>query len=95
MSKPERKSVASLLSAAKAPARKPSAEEIDKITNEIHQPSNDQKVKNKPVQASGEMTKRISINAPVELYLKAKTKSTMQRETLMDYVIRLIEADNQ
>ncbi|MBK8193707.1 MAG: hypothetical protein IPK76_11050 [Lewinellaceae bacterium] len=40
-----------------------------------------------------EKTKRIGIIAPVSLYLKAKTKSTMQDETLMAYILRLIEED--
>jgi hypothetical protein len=38
-------------------------------------------------------TKRISVNATIPLYIKAKTKATMQGKTLMAYIIGLMEKD--
>ncbi len=38
-------------------------------------------------------TKRISVNASIPLYIKAKTRATMQGKTLMSYIITLMEND--
>ena len=78
----KRKSIAEIIS--KPQQKKPSSAEIDKITSKIHQPV-------KP--GATEKTKRIGLITPVSLYLKAKTKSTLQDQTLMAYIIGLIEAD--
>ena len=40
-----------------------------------------------------EKIKRISVNAPVSLYLKAKTKATLADQTLMGYILELMEKD--
>jgi len=87
-----KKSITDLISTKHS--KKPSTAEIDKITSKIHAPQ-------KPVNRQGnplplpvtEKVKRISLNAPVSLYLKAKTKSTMQDQSLMAYIIHLIEED--
>lgn len=51
-------------------------------------------VKETPIApAINEKIKRISVNTSVQLYLKAKTKATMQDQTLMAYIIDLIEKD--
>lgn len=97
MTKPERKSITDLI-ASKTSARTRSVEDIDKITDKIHQPEAERIApkgsKSVPVIAEGRI-KRISVNAPVSLYLKAKTKATIQEESLMAYIIRLIEEDTQ
>ncbi len=90
MPNPKRKSIADLI-ALKPISRKPSSAEIDKITQKIHEPAKGS-AKPLPLPVT-EKIKRISVNAPVSLYLKAKTKSTMQDQTLMAYIIRLIEED--
>ena len=90
MPSPKRKSIADLI-AKKPLSRKPSSAEIDKITKKIHEPAKDN-VQPLPLPVA-EKIKRISVNAPVSLYLKAKTKSTMQDQTLMAYIIHLIEED--
>lgn len=90
MTKPERKSITDLI-ATKSLARKPSAAEIDAIASKIHQPR-DQDVREPSSLGTGKF-KRMCFTAPVELYLKAKTKSTMQDQTLVAYMLRLIEED--
>lgn len=93
MTKPGKKSITDLI-ATKPLSRKPSVAEIDAITSKIHQPGNLPE-RNGQSNPSPEMekVKRISVNAPIQLYLQAKTKSTLQDQTLMAYIIRLIEAD--
>lgn len=93
MPNPKRKSIADLI--AKQPlSRKPSSAEIDKITKKIHEQEKTVIEKKEPLPLPvTEKTKRIGIVSPVSLYLKAKTKSTMQDETLMAYILRLIEED--
>lgn len=87
MNKPGKKSIADLISAQRKLTAKPSAEEIEKITTKIHEGSKE--VQPIPI----EKVKRISVNAPISLYLKAKTEATLQDQTLMAYIIRLIEND--
>lgn len=87
MAKAERKSIADLIRTKKQLTPKPSADEIEKITTKIHEPNIETQI-NKT-----DKSKRISVNAPVSLYLKAKTKATLQDQTLMAYIIRLIEDD--
>lgn len=93
MPNPKRKSIADLIAKKPLP-RKPSSAEIDQITKKIHQSekSVEENIKPLPLPVT-EKTKRIGIVAPVSLYLKAKTKSTMQDETLMAYILRIIEED--
>ena len=37
--------------------------------------------------------KRISVHAPLPIYIKAKTKSTIQGVSMMAYILRLMEND--
>ena len=93
MQKPRKKSIVDLIGAKKL-AKKPSTAEIDKITSKIHEPQQQAKQKSEPLPLPvTEKVKRISVNAPVSLYLKAKTKATLQDQTLMAYIMRLIEED--
>lgn len=92
MPNPKRKSIADLI-AKKPLSRKPSSVEIDQITKKIHEPAQIKETAKPLPLPVAEKVKRISVNAPVSLYLKAKTKSTMQDQTLMAYIIRLIEED--
>jgi hypothetical protein len=93
MAKPRKKSITDLI-ATKSQHRKPSVAEIDAITSKIHKPESQPVGKGQlqPLPVT-EKVKRISVNAPIQLYIQAKTKSTMQDQTLMAYIIRLIEAD--
>ena len=88
MSKAKRKSIADLI--AKKTLSKPSSAEIDKITQKIHKPAKSATVQPLPV---AEKTKKISVNTPVSLYLKVKTKSVLPEQTLNAYIISLIEKD--
>ncbi|MCA0235843.1 MAG: hypothetical protein LCH81_05635 [Bacteroidetes bacterium] len=88
MLKHGKKSITDLI-ATKSQARKPSVAEIDAITSKIHESG---KEKSQPLPVT-EKVKRISVNAPIQLYIKAKTKSTIQDQTLMAYILRLIEED--
>jgi FtsZ-interacting cell division protein ZipA len=112
MAKIEKKSIADLVSSR---PKRPSPEEIDNITQQIHAPVAPQvtvpKEEPKPVVAEPivvmeieeeekvialdqmTQTKRISVNASIPLYIKAKTKATMQGKTLMAYIIHLMEKD--
>lgn len=72
--------------------KKPSAEEIDKITEQIHAPT---KVATQPMVTDTKPITRISVNAPTWLYLKCKTKATMQGVPLMTYIMALMEKDTE
>ena len=91
MSNARKKSIADLIGAKKL-AKKPSAAEIDKITSKIHEPEKQVVEKITPLPVT-EKTKRIGLIVPVSLYLKAKTKSTLQEQSLLAYITRLIEDD--
>lgn len=88
-----KKSIADLIG-TKTHSKKPSTAEIDKITSKIHEHQNpvNRQVNPLPLPVT-EKVKRISVNAPVSLYIKAKTKATLQDQTLMAYIMRLIEED--
>ena len=90
MTKPEKKSIADLI-ATKPLSRKPSASEIDAITSKIHEPNKIIDDKSTSIQVRRKI--KISVNAPMDLYIKAKTKATILDESLMGYIIRLIEDD--
>lgn len=97
MAKIEKKSITDLI-AAKPAVRKPTADEIDRITQEIHEtppppPAPLPTKRMEDIPSPEEKIKRISVNAPVTLYLKAKTKATLQDQTLMAYIIGLMEKD--
>jgi hypothetical protein len=108
MAKIEKKSIAELVASR---SRRPSPEEIDVITQQIHTPP----VVATPIEPVAPIatpitkeelrkeqiipledilqTKRISVNATIPLYLKAKTRATLQGKTLMAYIITLMEND--
>ncbi len=105
----EKKSVAQLLAVK---PKKPSIEEIDQITQNIHTQKQAAiadreeaapKIENKkkdvqevPMEEKddfGDRIKRISIHASIPLYLKAKTKSTIQGVSMMAYILNLMEKD--
>ncbi len=108
MAKIEKKSIADLVSSR---TKRPTPEEIDSITQQIHSPTVTVAVpiiieKEAPsptllevveekVIALDDMTetKRISVNASISLYIKAKTRATIQGKTLMAYIIGLMEND--
>lgn len=120
MAKQEKKSIADLIGKRK-PINKPSLDEIENITQKIHQTKTaapappvakatptkplrsaktSPKTKAKPAtkkkvtkSSAEEKIKRISVNAPVTLYLKAKTKATLADQTLMGYILGLMEKD--
>jgi hypothetical protein len=114
MAKMEKKSVSELLAVK---PKKPSIEEIEQITQNIHTQklaANTEKVvedvKNAPSKMAvkkniaeptpmpetdefGDRIKRISVHASIPLYLKAKTKSTIQGVSMMAYILNLMEND--
>jgi hypothetical protein len=114
MAKMEKKSVSELLAVK---PKKPSIEEIEQITQNIHTQklaANNEggsgavasaapKVEAKPIVAQqaptpemdelGDRIKRISVHASIPLYLKAKTKSTIQGVSMMAYILNLMEND--
>jgi hypothetical protein len=81
----EKKSIADLLAAKK----KPNAAQIETITEVVHKPV----MTSPPPPINSKEIMRISVNAPVELYLKSKTKATRQGMTLMAYIMKLMEDD--
>jgi FtsZ-interacting cell division protein ZipA len=106
MAKIEKKSIAELVIARN---KRPSLEEIDTITQQIHTletpvstpvqkttPKVQEKIVETPKVAEETIqTKRISVNATIPLYLKAKTRATLQGKTLMAYIIELMEDDTK
>jgi hypothetical protein len=112
MAKMEKKSVAQLLAVK---PKKPSIEEIEQITQNIHTQklaanSGSGVVVNSAPKAEAQQTivqqapkleedelgdriKRISVHASIPLYLKAKTKSTIQGVSMMAYILNLMEND--
>ncbi len=116
MAKVEKKSITDLLGSKEK--RRPSAAEIEAITQQIHQPSAvatpappqiapiaqaapivveeiPAPVAAKADPPTDEFIKRISVNAPVRLYLKAKSKATLQGMTLMAYILKLMDEDTK
>ena len=114
MAKVEKKSIAELVAAR---TKRPTPEEIDTITQQIHTAT---AVPIPVVVVAPEVTptpiveiplpsppfieeevtleqmvntKRISVNASIDLYIKAKTRATRQGKTLMSYIITLMEND--
>jgi hypothetical protein len=109
MAKMEKKSVAQLMAVK---PKKPSIEEIEQITQNIHTqkqaaitegvvvaPKTEvkkaviQEVPTEEKDDFGDRIKRISIHASIPLYLKAKTKSTIQGVSMMAYILNLMEKD--
>ena len=103
MSKVKKKSITDLLQAK----RKPTVAEIEQITEQIHveeTPSVSdlaetmrtvQKAAKPTVADDDERVKRMSVVAPLGLYMKARNKATLQDLSLMAYILQLIEADTQ
>ena len=97
MSKVEKKSITDLLQAK----RKPTVAEIEQITEQIHveaDPSVSNAVSTAPtvqqklkptVAEDDERVKRMSIVAPLGLYMKARNKATLQDLSLMAYILKL------
>jgi hypothetical protein len=112
MAKIEKKSIAELVASR---TKRPTPEEIDSITHQIHSPAvaavippaptpvpfveelnpTLSEVVEEKIIALDDMTqtKRISVNASIPLYIKAKTRATIQGKTLMAYIINLMEKD--
>lgn len=114
MAKMEKKSVSELLVVK---PKKPSIEEIEQITQNIHtqklaasseggsgavasaapkveaQQTIVQQAPKPEMDELGDRIKRISVHASIPLYLKAKTKSTIQGVSMMAYILNLMEND--
>ncbi len=112
MAKVEKKSIAELVAAR---TKRPTPEEIDNITQQIHTATTVPVVAVAPEVTPTPIveiplpsppfveeevtleqmvnTKRISVNASIDLYIKAKTRATRQGKTLMSYIITLMEND--
>lgn len=86
----------------KKKSAKPSLDEINAIADKIHSPAPKTKVapkskpKRKPVAdpLSGR-SKRISLNAPLELYLDIQRESTLQGKSMMQYILEVVRKDIQ
>ena len=85
----EKRDIRSLL------AKKPTVEQIESITAEVHPPYGQPIQPTQPTQVveSLKPITRISVNALTPLYIKAKTKATLQNKSLMQYIIDLMEKD--
>ncbi len=109
----EKRSVSELLAVK---PKKPTIEEIEQITQNIHTKKQaaiveegsvavkiapkmeaktmvSQPAPAEEVDAFGDRIKRISVHASIPLYLKAKTKSTIQGVSMMAYILNLMEND--
>lgn len=90
----------SITDLVKKKSSKPSLDEINAIADKIHSPipktkaAPKPKTKKKPVvdQLSGR-SKRISLNAPLDLYLDIQRESTLQGKPMMQYILEVVRKD--
>ena len=93
MAKRPSKSISDLVGKKKA---KPSLEEINKIADQIHTQEAAKLIPtetSKPNRDISNRTKRISLNAPLELYLEIQREATMQGKPMMQYILEVVKKD--
>ena len=93
MAKRPSKSISDLVGKKKA---KPSLEEINKIADQIHTKKTVQDIPVEKPKANRDIsnrTKRISLNAPLELYLEIQREATMQGKPMMQYILEVVKMD--
>ena len=89
MAKRTNKSISDLLGKKKA---KPSIDEVNKIAEQIHTPSAPKKAiktKTKLERDISNRSKRISLNAPLDLYLEIQREATLQGKPMMLSLIHI------
>lgn len=85
-------------------AAKPSLDEINAIADKIHSPAEAEKPKPKqkskpkpekkaPQPSLADRSKRISLNAPLDLYLDIQRESTLQGKPMMQYILEVVRRD--
>ena len=93
----------SITDLVKKKTSKPSLDEINAIADKIHSPTPPPAKpkpapKRKPKKAEPKndlsgRTKRISLNAPLELYLDIQRESTLQGKPMMQYILEVVRKD--
>jgi len=87
----------SITDLVKKKTSKPSLDEINAIADKIHSPTPPPakpKIKKTPPKndLSGR-SKRISLNAPLDLYLDIQRESTLQGKPMMKYILDVVRKD--
>jgi len=93
MAKRTNKSISDLLGKRKA---KPSIDDVNKIAEQIHTPSTPKKevkTKAKIERDISNRSKRISLNAPLDLYLEIQREATLQGKPMMQYILEVVKED--
>ena len=106
MAKVQKKSIADLVSKRKS--SKPSPEEIDRITGDIHETTSAEKpkaspkekptikrskritAKSAPAPVESGVTKRISVDTPLELFLELQRAATLSGKSKKDFILDLL-----
>ena len=96
MAKRPNKSIADLVGKK---TKKPSLDEINEIAEQIHtekkrveEPA-PKKVKTSDSRNIADRTKRISLNAPLDLYLEIQREATLQGKPMMQYILEVVKED--
>jgi len=93
MAKRQNKSISELLGKRNA---KPSLDEVNKIAEQIHDKKATPPPKKKEKRDLNDIsnrTKRISLNAPLDLYLEIQREATLQGKPMMQYILEVVKMD--
>jgi len=88
----------SITDLVKKKTSKPSLDEINAIADKIHSPTPPlakpkPKKKAPPKNDLSGRSKRISLNAPLDLYLDIQRESTLQGKPMMKYILDVVRKD--
>ena len=93
MAKRNKKSITDLLGKK---SNKPDLDNINAIAEKIHNDKVEEPAKTKPAPIKADIanrTKRISLNAPLELYLGIQREATLQGKPMMQYILEVVAKD--
>lgn len=87
----------SITDLVKKKTSKPNLDEINAIADKIHSPTPPSKLKKSaPKKKKNDLagrSKRISLNAPLDLYLDIQRESTLQGKPMMQYILEVVRKD--
>jgi len=90
MAKRNNKSISDLLGKRSS---KPSLEEVNEIAEKIHDKKEVPKKVEKDNRDISNRTKRISLNAPLDLYLEIQREATLLGKPMMQYILEVVKSD--
>lgn len=86
----------SITDLVKKKTSKPNLDEINAIADKIHSPAPPPKPKSSTPKKKNDLagrSKRISLNAPLDLYLDIQRESTLQGKPMMQYILEVVRKD--